>query len=274
MCSTGIALKKPQDQGKLARLHGRVAAGVLLFQDVATLPFLVVIDSGSATGSIEFLPALRQLVVAALNFGGTLWLGRPVLRFVLGWISKRKSVDLFLLAALLLALGTAYVAQRVGAAPAVGAFLAGVAVGESDLRHRGRCTTSTLPRHAARLVFCYGWHASRTANDGLCSAAGRPLARTVRPRKTRHGAARHANTSLWHGGFGSSGDRTRPCERAHTTDSHASHECSATARSPSASDVGRGCAVDGLCARDHATQPALAVRILHLRAPRPAIAPR
>jgi monovalent cation:H+ antiporter-2, CPA2 family len=136
MCSTGIALKQLQDQGELARPHGQMAAGILLFQDVATLPFLVVIDSGSATGSIEFLPALRQLVVAALNLGGLLWLGRPVLRFVLGWISKRKSVDLFLLSALVLALGTAYVAQRVGAAPTVGAFLAGVAVGESDLRHR------------------------------------------------------------------------------------------------------------------------------------------
>jgi CPA2 family monovalent cation:H+ antiporter-2 len=136
MCSTGIALKQLQDQGELARPHGRAAAGILLFQDVATLPFLVVIDSGSATGSIEFLPALRQLGVAALTLGGLLWLGRPVLRFVLGWISRRKSVDLFLLSALLLALGTAYVAKRVGAAPTVGAFLAGVAVGESDLRHR------------------------------------------------------------------------------------------------------------------------------------------
>jgi CPA2 family monovalent cation:H+ antiporter-2 len=81
MCFTGIALKQLQDKGELARPHGRVAAGILPFQDVATLPFLVVIDSGSATGSIEFLPALRQLVVAALNLGGLLWLGRPVLRF-------------------------------------------------------------------------------------------------------------------------------------------------------------------------------------------------
>jgi CPA2 family monovalent cation:H+ antiporter-2 len=54
----------------------------------------------------------------------------------LGWIGQRESVDLFLLSALLLALGTAYTAERLGAAPTVGAFLAGVAVGESDLRHR------------------------------------------------------------------------------------------------------------------------------------------
>ena len=100
------------------------------------LPFLVVIDSGSVTGSIEFLPALRQLIVAALALGGLLWLARPLLRIALGWIGQRKSVDLFLLSALLLALGTAYTAERLAAAPTVGAFLAGVAVGESDLRHR------------------------------------------------------------------------------------------------------------------------------------------
>jgi CPA2 family monovalent cation:H+ antiporter-2 len=136
MCSTGIALKQLQERGELARAHGRIATGILLFQDMATLPFLVVIDSASATGSIEFLPALRQLIVAALSLGGLLWLGRPVLRVVLGWIGQRESVDLFLLSALLLALGTAYTAERLGAAPTVGAFLAGVAVGESDLRHR------------------------------------------------------------------------------------------------------------------------------------------
>lgn len=135
MCSTGIALKQLHEQRELARPHGRMATGILLFQDIATLPFLVLIDSGSATGSIEFLPALRQLIVAAVSLGGFLWLGRPLLRAALGWIGHRESVDLFLLSALLLALGTAYTAEELGAAPTVGAFLAGLAVGESDLRH-------------------------------------------------------------------------------------------------------------------------------------------
>ena len=136
MCSTGIALQQLQEQRELARPHGRIATGILLFQDLATLPFLVVIDSGGATRALEFLPALRQLLAAAAGLGGLLWLGRPMLRVALGWIGRRKSADLFLLAALLLALGIAYIAQKLGAAPTVGAFLAGVAVGESDLRHR------------------------------------------------------------------------------------------------------------------------------------------
>ena len=136
MCSTGIALKQLQEQREFARTHGRIATGILLFQDLATLPFLVVIDSGSAAGSIVFVTAVKQLMVATLSLGGLLWLGRPVLRIALEWIRQRQSVDLFLLVALLLALGAAYLAKELGAAPMIGAFLAGVAVGESDLSHR------------------------------------------------------------------------------------------------------------------------------------------
>jgi len=136
MCSTGIALKQLQEQREFARTHGRIATGILLFQDLATLPFLVVIDSGSAAGSIVFVTAVKQLMVATLSLGGLLWLGRPVLRIALEWIRQRQSVDLFLLVALLLALGAAYLAKQLGAAPMIGAFLAGVAVGESDLSHR------------------------------------------------------------------------------------------------------------------------------------------
>jgi hypothetical protein len=67
---------------------------------------------GQHEGSIAFLPALQQLVLAAASLGTLLWLGRPVLRATLSWIGQRKSVDLFLLSALLLALGTAYVELR------------------------------------------------------------------------------------------------------------------------------------------------------------------
>ena len=136
MSSTGITLKQLHDQRELALPHGRLATGILLFQDVATLPLLVLIDSGAATGSIGPWVACRQLAIAALTLGMLLWAGRPVLRALLEWIGERKSVDLFLLSALLLSLGTAYLADRLGAAPMIGAFLAGVAVGESDLRHR------------------------------------------------------------------------------------------------------------------------------------------
>ena len=85
MCSTGISLKQLKERGEFARPHGRMATGVLLFQDIATLPLLVVIDSAKNTGTIALMPALQQLAVAASSLGGLLWVGRPMLRRVLGW---------------------------------------------------------------------------------------------------------------------------------------------------------------------------------------------
>src|SRR5260370_7656666 len=84
MCSDGIALKQLQEQRQLARTHGRIATGILLFQDLATLPFLVVIDSGSAAGSIVFLTAVKQLAVGALSLCGLVWL-RPARTSVSLW---------------------------------------------------------------------------------------------------------------------------------------------------------------------------------------------
>jgi len=136
MCSTGITLRQLQEQRELARPHGRLATGILLFQDLATLPLLVIIDSRRLDGPSAFMTAIRQLAIAGISLAILLWAGRPVLRVALGWIAARKSVDLFLLCALLLALGTAYVSERLGAAPLIGAFFAGVVVGESDIRHR------------------------------------------------------------------------------------------------------------------------------------------
>jgi CPA2 family monovalent cation:H+ antiporter-2 len=136
MCSTGITLRQLQEQRELANPHGRLVTGMLLFQDLATLPLLVIIDSRRLEDSSAFMTAIRQLAIAGISLAILLWACRPVLRMALSWIARRKSVDLFLLSALLLALGTAYVSERLGAAPLIGAFFAGVAVGESDIRHR------------------------------------------------------------------------------------------------------------------------------------------
>src|SRR3979411_721825 len=79
---------------------------------------------------------LRQLVVAGLALAGAGFVCRPAFRAGFAWAARTNSMDLFLLAALLLALGTAFVGHLVGLAPTIGAFLAGMVVGESDFRHR------------------------------------------------------------------------------------------------------------------------------------------
>ncbi|MDB5408714.1 MAG: glutathione-regulated potassium-efflux system protein [Rhodospirillales bacterium] len=133
MSSTAIALKQLADQDELGSEHGRLAVGILLFQDLATIPFLVMV---SAREEAEGASILRDLAVAALALGLTILVSRPIFRVGLSWVSGTNSPDLFLLSVGLLALGAAFAVHLAGLNPAIGAFLAGMVIGESDFRHK------------------------------------------------------------------------------------------------------------------------------------------
>ncbi len=136
MSSTAITLKQLVDQGDVSSQHGRLVLGILLFQDLATLPFLVVLGGWELSGGPEPLGALRQLAIAAIALGVAAFVCRPVFRVGLTWVARTNSADLFLLTVLLLALGTAFAGRLAGLAVPIGAFLAGMVVGESDFRHQ------------------------------------------------------------------------------------------------------------------------------------------
>lgn len=113
-----------------------MAAAISLFQDLATLPFLVAIGAWRYGARPDPLRLLQQLAIATVSVGVATLIARPVFRGRLAWIARTNSADLFLLSVLLLTLGTAFAWQCVGLSPPIGAFLAGMVVGESDFRHR------------------------------------------------------------------------------------------------------------------------------------------
>jgi K+:H+ antiporter len=82
------------------------------------------------------LGVLRQLAIASVVLGAAAVASRPVFRMALSWVARAKSTDLFLLSVLLLTLGTAFAARHAGIASPIGAFLAGMVIGESDFRHQ------------------------------------------------------------------------------------------------------------------------------------------
>src|SRR5687768_11690150 len=130
MSSTAITLKQLADQGEIGSEHGRLSLGILLFQDLATLPFLVVVGAWDQRGGPELLTIISQLAIAGFALGVASLVCRPVFRGALTWVARTNSSDLFLLAVLLLALGTAFAGHFVGLATTMGAFLAGMVVGE------------------------------------------------------------------------------------------------------------------------------------------------
>jgi monovalent cation:H+ antiporter-2, CPA2 family len=136
MSSTAIAVKQLADQGEISSQHGHLATGILLFQDLATIPLLVMVDAWSKQSELDPLNLARQLGLAALALVLSAVVSRPIVRSVFFWVAKSRSNDLFLLTALLVALGAAYIVHRAGLAMPIGAFIAGMVIGESDFRHR------------------------------------------------------------------------------------------------------------------------------------------
>lgn len=136
MSSTAVVMKQLAEQGEVSSQHGRFAVGILLFQDIATIPLLVAADSWSRQAAFDPLDLIRHLALAAITLAAVALVGRPLVRTVLANAARSHSSDLFLLTALLAALGAAYIAHLAGLALPVGAFIAGMAISGSDFRHR------------------------------------------------------------------------------------------------------------------------------------------
>jgi len=136
LSSTAIGLQMLAEKKQLTTPYGRSAFGILLFQDIAVIPLLALIplfgDGGGIRSESGFLvQALTSaIIITGIILGGRLLL-RPVLRLIV--LSGVREV--FLAAVLLVALGTAMLAEWAGLSMALGAFLAGVLLSDSEFRH-------------------------------------------------------------------------------------------------------------------------------------------
>ena len=136
MSSTAIVLKQLGEQMELPAPHGRVATGILLFQDLAAVPVLVAIPI-LAAGPAQLGGALvLALGKAGLVFVGLVVVGRRVLPPVLRWVASTRSLELFMLTALLMAVAAAAVSSLAGLSPTLGAFMVGMLLGETLFRHQ------------------------------------------------------------------------------------------------------------------------------------------
>lgn len=132
--STATGLRAMADRNLMPTTSGRSALSVLLLQDVAAIPILALLPllavaDVQAQGDGWLGAAKVAGVIAAIVLGGRLLL-RPTLR----WIARSDSPEIFTAAALLLVVATAYLMHSVGLSMALGAFLAGVLLAESEYR--------------------------------------------------------------------------------------------------------------------------------------------
>ncbi len=135
MSSTAIISKLLSDRLALDSKHGRETIGVLLFQDLAVVPLLILIPALSKPTD-EMLTTLALAAAKAVAMLGlVLFLGQKVMRRWFFEVARQRSAELFMLNVLFITLGLAWLTERAGLSLALGAFLAGMLISETEYRY-------------------------------------------------------------------------------------------------------------------------------------------
>jgi len=135
LSSTMVILKTLMTQGRMGTLSSRVMIGMLIVQDLAVVPMMILLPklSDPATG----LPALGLAVLKGGAFlTGMIFLGTRILPFLLKRIARANSREMFLLTITAISLGIGYTTYLIGLSFALGAFVAGMVISESDYGHQ------------------------------------------------------------------------------------------------------------------------------------------
>ncbi len=136
MSSTAILAKLLAERFELNSAHGRQIMGVLLFQDLAVVPLLILIPALGAppenlVATLGFAVAKAAVVLTVLLF-----VGQRLMRAWFHVVARQKSSELFVLNVLLVTLGVAYITELAGLSLALGAFVAGVLISETEYRYQ------------------------------------------------------------------------------------------------------------------------------------------
>lgn len=143
LSSTAIVLKILQDKNEISAAHGRNALGILIFQDIIVVPMMLVTpimagNSDDITGSIVGL-LVKTLIVIAITYV----LARYIVPKFMYLVAKTRSKELFLLTTITICFAVAFLTSMAGLSLALGAFLAGLIISESEYSHQA--TSIILP---------------------------------------------------------------------------------------------------------------------------------
>ena len=136
MSSTALVVKLMADRLELESEHGKRVMGVLLFQDLAVVPLLVLIPALGSPPEVLLreigIASAKAAVLVVLLLAG----GQRLMRWWLTLVARRKSEELFVLNLLLVTLGLAWLTERAGLSLALGAFIAGILISETEYKHQ------------------------------------------------------------------------------------------------------------------------------------------
>ena len=145
MSSTAIVVKMMAERLELDSEHGKRVVGVLLFQDLAVVPLLVLIPALGSSPEKLFVELVLAGVKAVALITVLLVGGQRVMRWWLTLVARRKSEELFVLNLLLITLGLAWLTELAGLSLALGAFIAGMLISETE--YKQQVETDIRPFH-------------------------------------------------------------------------------------------------------------------------------
>ena len=136
LSSTAIVLKILSDKGELEAPHGRLGLSILIFQDLAIVPMFLLLPILAATSFSNPVSILLQLIYAFGSVAVILFVARLIMPKILFQLAKLRMREAFTVGILLLLLGTAYLTYSIGLSFALGAFIAGIILSETELSHQ------------------------------------------------------------------------------------------------------------------------------------------
>ena len=164
MSSTAIVGKLMAERLELESEHGRRVMGTLLFQDLAVVPLLVLIPALNSSAADLAMALSWATLKAGVLLTMLLVGGQRIMRWWLTQVARRKSEELFILNVLLVTLGLAWLTELAGLSLALGAFLAGMLIAETEYKHQ--VETDIRPFHDVLLGLFFitigmklDWHA-------------------------------------------------------------------------------------------------------------------
>lgn len=135
LSSTAILMKLLMDAGEIDSPHGKSALGILIFQDLCVVPLMLLVPflSGQGGGASDILLMLLRAggVVLVAHFGA-----RYAVPWIFNQVVKARSRELFILTVIFVGFGTAWLTSLAGLSLALGAFIAGLAISESEYSHQ------------------------------------------------------------------------------------------------------------------------------------------
>jgi CPA2 family monovalent cation:H+ antiporter-2 len=135
VASTMVLARLLMDRGELRSRHGRIMIGITLVEDLAVVVLIVLVPRLGAIDAERLLSIASALGLGIAILAPLVYLAAKVVPPLLTYVARMHSSEVFLLVTLALALGTAAVTQAVGLSLALGAFLAGLLISESDYAH-------------------------------------------------------------------------------------------------------------------------------------------